>query len=787
MVNISSYSNLYSHPQKYLEKHLVGSSKILESFLQEGNIDIVNKDLLSNIMKVTSLCHDLGKSTSYFQEYLLSDEKDKAKYKGMKETHHALISAVICFFAVNNLLNKYKVKDDERLLLSFISYIAVKKHHGNLDDIFDETIIDDDEITILKKQLDNIDMRKFSILANNLNKTGLKIVLEKETINNYIENINSELRHAKRLLRKITKKDDLTPYVFLNYVFSLLIDADKSEVVIGENIERRNIYLSPDIVENYKNTLSFKKNQINLLREEAYKEVNDKNIDLNKRILSINLPTGLGKTFTVMSFALRLRDKLLKEKGETYRIIYSLPFLSIIEQNADIFEKMLKANGINVESDILLQHHHLSDVKFKKSDIEYETDKSKIMIEGWNSEIIVTTFIQFFHTIISNKNSSLRKFHRIADSIIILDEVQSIPSHYWMLIRELLQAIVKDLNSYIIFVTATQPMIFKDNEIYSLVDSQKYFDKMDRVKIFPRLENMTLDEMANMFDMNDDRSYLFILNTISSALDFYKKLKDRFPDLNIIYMSTHVLPVERLERIKEIKEHKCRIAVTTQLVEAGVDIDFDVVVRDLAPLDSINQSAGRCNRNGENNGEVFVVSLIDDNGRKYSARIYDRVLINITEEILSKYKVIRENELLNIIEEYYKEVLNNQSSDKAKEILDAIYKLKYDSDDGSPCITKFALIENSYYKEDAFIELNDEAISLWQRYVELKEVKNLFARRNIFNEFKADFYKYTISIPTTIENMPAVVEGFRYVNHDSLRDYYDKETGFITKGTISLW
>jgi CRISPR-associated endonuclease/helicase Cas3 len=124
---------------------------------------------------------------------------------------------------------------------------------------------------------------------------------------------------------------------------------------------------------------------------------------------------------------------------------------------------------------------------------------------------------------------------------------------------------------------------------------------------------------------------------------------------------------------------------------------------------------------------------------------------------------------------------------KQKKLLDAIYALKYDSDDGDMCISKFKLIEDDYYKVDAFIELNEEAKELWQKYVGLKDIKNLFERRNIFNRFKADFYKYVISIPATAENMPPDIWGFKYVNYDSLNEYYDKETGFIAKGVIGIW
>ncbi|WP_434641213.1 CRISPR-associated helicase Cas3' [Thermoanaerobacterium thermosaccharolyticum] len=782
---MSCFSELYSHPDKYLEDHLVNTSKLIGKFIGEKDINLIDEDVLLKTASIIALCHDLGKSTGYFQKYLFAKYDEKRKLKSLSETHHSMLSAVICFFLVKNQIH-YEGK--RGALLPFIAYLAVKKHHGNLDDALNEAILEDEDISILKKQLESIDDEKFMILNKNLKEAGLSTDLNRNLIYDYIENINSELKHIKRNLRKLDRDTDFSNYMVTNFLFSLLIDSDKSEVVIGSNIERKTIRFSDVFVEKYKKLLLFKENKINTLREEAYHEVVNRDIDLDKRILSINLPTGLGKTLTTIAFAMKLRDRLYNENGAKYRVIYSLPFLSIIEQNAGIFENILKENGIDLETDFILKHHHLSDIRYTKDDVELETEQAKILIEGWNSEIIVTTFVQFFHTIISGRNKALRKFHRIANSIIILDEIQSIPFKYWLLVKEALKAIAYELNSYIIFVTATQPLIFKEEEIYSLVDKNKYFAKMDRVDIIPRLSSdITLEELGEMFDFDDGRSYLFILNTIKSAQQFYNILKEKKPDDEIIYMSTHVLPVERIERINKVKKGNARFAVTTQLVEAGVDIDFDVVVRDMAPLDSINQSAGRCNRNWGKKGEVYVVSLVDENGRKYSTYIYDKVLLNITRDILSKYDVINENEFLKIIEKYYYEVSNNLSSDEARELLKAIYKLKYDSEDGSPSITKFKLIEDGYYKVDAFIEINDEAKELWEKYIELKNIKNLFERRNIFNTFKADFYKYTISIPATTENMPPDIEGFKYVNYDNLSEYYDMETGFITKGINSIW
>jgi len=200
------------------------------------------------------------------------------------------------------------------------------------------------------------------------------------------------------------------------------------------------------------------------MRQIAYEEATNKKIDLSRKIYSLNLPTGMGKTLIGLSFALKLKDKL-KQNDIMPRIVYALPFLSIIDQNSNIFEEVIKSNGISADSKLLLRHHHLSDVYYKIDEDELEPDKAEILIEGWNSEIIITTFMQLFHTIITNKNRGIRKFHRLANSIIILDEVQSIPTRYWALMRKIFDVVTEMLNAHLIISTATEPFMFDRNKV----------------------------------------------------------------------------------------------------------------------------------------------------------------------------------------------------------------------------------------------------------------------------------------------------------------------------------
>lgn len=791
---LSSFSNLYSHPDKPLEIHLINVADIVVKNLESlpiKPIGSLNKDKLTRLAKLCAFCHDVGKATEYFQRYLFTEGEEQSSLKLKEETHHSLLSSIVALcLTIEEFKDDVELSEEEKQFVSFIAFLSVKRHHGDLRDVLEEAILEDKEINILLKQIQSIDETKFSIFIENLKRAGFKYDLNKEILELYVYRSKEILKNIRRNLRRLKENNSIDLYILNNILFSLIIDADKSEVGIRKIFNRREMDIPYVIIDNYKTSLKVDRNdKVNILREKAYKEVMSKNIELDQKIYSINLPTGLGKTFTSLAFALKLREMIYRERGYKPRIIYTLPFLSIIDQNASVIDSLLQFNNIPLDTDIFLKHHHLSDLYYKTDDNEFEAEEAKLLIESWNSEIIITTFVQFFHSLISNRNRMLRKLHRLSGSIVILDEIQAIPFKYWNLLEKLFEYLTSKFELYIIFSTATQPFIIPKGKIHSLVNPEEYFYYMDRVILEVLTEQkMTLEELISNFTPQKDKSYLFIMNTISSSEIFYKLLKDKTSE-EIVYLSTHITPNDRLKRIKKISDRKVRMAVTTQLVEAGVDIDFDVVFRDMAPLDSVIQAIGRCNRNWRK-GQKGICNLVElkDDRRTYASYIYDYLLLNITQNILSKKRTIMEKDFLDIINLYYEDVNKKKSDDKSREFIDAIYSLKYTSDDGSTSIENFKLIEEEYMKIDIFIEQDEEAEMLWKRYCDIREIKDLFERRVEFNRIKSRFYRYVISIPIhKVKNLPPIVNGLGYVSRSSLKDYYDEETGFKCKGELLIW
>ncbi|ADO45627.1 CRISPR-associated helicase Cas3 [Hydrogenobacter thermophilus TK-6] len=758
-------SGIYSHPGIFIEDHINRCLELLSFYLQRELPLISDEFVLSATLSVA--LHDFGKCTKYFQDYITG------KGRRSEFSKHSLLSAVYTYYCAKKLISDPK-------LLSF-SFVACKSHHTDPESFTSEFTFDKDEIERLKIQIESIDQEKTNIFISNLNlpeNVKKSLFLNKEEFKNKLTEIEKEIKSFRKSFHKCESK--IEDFVKFQYLFSLLLDSDKTETGAKSFRPKRVSCIPLHVVSRYKANNLPKSREIDHLREEAYKEILSKEVDLSKRIYSITLPTGMGKTLTGFAFALKLRELIKNEKGTTPRIIYSLPFVSIIDQNAEVLIKVLKTEFHEIEGRILIKHHHLSEPRFE----EYEFSEARLLTEGWNSEIVITTFVQLFHTLISARNSEFRRFNKLANSILLIDEVQALPTKYWHLIREVLREVSKNLDVYIILMTATQPYLLE--EAVELADPHVFRKRLDRIRVFINLEGVSLGQFVNSLEFKKDKTYLFITNTISSSKELYRLLKERMNE-KICYLSTSVLPYERLRRIEEIKKGKYRFVVSTQLVEAGVDIDFDEVYRDFAPFDSLNQSAGRCNRNMERGkGNFYVIKLTDSEGKPFYSRIYDSVLCNITEEMLKGVKELSEPELTNLIEEYFCKVWEKTTPDKSKKILEAVKCFSFSSGDIS--IRNFELMEDDRYKKDVFVEINDEASEVWSRaksiIEDLKKKKiDIFKAKEEFEKLKPDFYKFVVTVNIK-ENEPSYDQELKtfFVSQDMLERYYNSETGFIEKG-----
>lgn len=788
----SSSSKLLSHPDKLLRTHLINVSDRSRETVDNIHVELSRIGLtrldLADICWIIGICHDFGKATSFFQDYLKEeDEGKKAHLKSKPETKHAHLSSLFTYKQL-----KTRFTDSESpisQLIPLMGYEIVRRHHGNLENLSSELLgrgaaENQIELGVFKKQL-------HAINPDDLINLYLGIFPQNE-IHDFVYNIDQiygEIRKSSKVLRN-TRPYGLEVSLICLFCFSVLISIDKedaSDLIPIRSPEE----LQFDLIDKYRNILGYDSpnTALNEIRNSIYLRAQEKaeKINLNNRIITLNMPTGSGKTLTGLNFALKLRDRIKKERNIDPRIIYSVSFISIIDQNSRVFEEAYKVvNKIQPKSNIMLKHHHLADVLYDSTNDEsdYDLNDSLFMVEGWNSELIFTTFIQFFHSILTNRNKALRKLHRIVNSIVLLDEVQSIPHEYWLLLREYLKAFSEFFQTYFIFMTATMPYIFSETEITQIIDDHtQYHGFFDRVNLYPRIEELNitnyLTEIIERVKNAPDKRYLLVHNTVKSSQQVYRHIKEHLPELKLIYLSTMVTPKERLNRIKTIRENRDPvIVVSTQLVEAGVDIDVDIVFRDLAPIDSIIQASGRCNRNfNKKKGNMFLVKLVDK--KPFFSYIYSTTSILITRTIkVLNESLIPEVRFKQLVDRYYTEVKQGMSNDKARNILEFIQEMKFEK------FKEFKLIENDYPKIDVFIDDSQEAANIWDKYKAIKEIKNWKERRTCFLEIKRDFLEHVISVPDFYSKIVdwSDVTGIGYI---SLKEgLYDKELGFIRDESI---
>jgi CRISPR-associated endonuclease/helicase Cas3 len=789
---------LLSHPDKLLGEHLKNVCLIGDCIFSQKSISFENFsiDKIRQLNRINLLTHDLGKATSYFQEYIRSVNNNKQRNDEKKS--HGLLSGVLTFKIVNTVL-----KDDT---LAFFSYMVVSKHHGELLDFANFTSVlqgNKSNIDLLKLQFESINKTELQEVITEL---GIDFCLSDYSTDEFMEDINYLTNRKVR--KKVKESLGIEAFLLINLLFSMLIFSDKLEAIynsenmsiedfIEKSTKRPNLLSA--CVEKYKEGLKIKNIQMANRRNEIYDDVMESvnNIKLEEKILSINLPTGSGKTLIALKTALKLKERIMYEKCYNPRIIYVLPFTSIIEQNFDVFKEVL---GFE-DSNVILKHHYLSERIYKwEKDGETENYSDAIsehLIESWDSEIVVSTFVQLLHSIFTNRNRKLKKFHNIANSIIILDEVQSIPHRYWKLVREILRAMAIYLNCHFIFMTATMPLIFSedDGDIYELAKGKrKYFEEFDRIRIdASKLEHkMTVEEfkafiLDELYEYEEE-DFLIVLNTIKTSIEIFSFVKEEFEgEAEIYYLSTNIIPKERLERIKKIKESKNRkIIVSTQMIEAGVDIDLDRVYRDFGPMDSINQTAGRCNREwGDKKGIVTLVNLVNEehNDKSYASYIYDNVLMEETKTALKDKALIEEKEIFQLAQLYYKG-LKTHGSDESEGLLNCIKELRYreafeyKEDKNSQ---NFELIKQDFKTVDVFIEIDDEAAKVWKEYKEIKQMKNRFERKRQLNKQKKDFYQYVLSLPEYAVKKQLEIDEkeITFISSEMICSTYDEDTGFI--------
>ncbi|PTD94873.1 hypothetical protein C9439_00080 [archaeon SCG-AAA382B04] len=775
-----SYSEFLSHENKKLKNHLEEVKFNSLSLIQK--LDISKKENLKKLIEVVSVSHDFGKFSDYFQEKVRKNSSEE-RYE-----RHGLISSLFGLF----LTEKFEFKDVDKGFVNAVVFNSIKHHHGDLENLEKtikyETESKESSFKDARKIFENIKKHKTKVnrIYNLLLETeGIDYLKEFES---YLGKINDRKRDNKIIIPDLIRftefNDDVFYFYLFNLVYSILLESDKKSA--SEVEKTKEDYSHPTEMLKYYKERFDQTNEFNKVRETIYQETIE-NLDMalkesNKRFFEIDAPTGSGKTLTLLGNSLKLRNHLRESENKNPSIIYALPYISIIEQNYKVFKKVLETRYNKIGNDKLLEHHHLSNEIFTKSrDEELSYDKSSFLIENWYSDIVVTTFFQVFKSVFTNKNHLLKKYNKLTNSIILIDEIQAIPPSLITPIRDCFKILTEKFDSYIILATATQPKLNQSNErkekrldsikLFSSRDSSSLSNKkinkfFNRYKIKTNLinEKTNLDELYDLIkqDSNFD-NLMVVLNTIDSTKDLFSKFNDEndFEDFEKIYLSTNIPPRERLERIEKAKDYidndKKFVLVTTQLIEAGVDISVDKIYRDLAPLDNLVQTAGRTNRNNEKDfSDVHVLNLVDEENKDYpfSKYIYDKILLEKTRKFLKKKNKFSERELVEeYLSNYFEEVVDDKAqgvktttSGNEIDLNQEIKNLNYRTIENH-----FKLIEDDLPEVSIFVLDDGNSKELWEKYTDIfnrdiESFEEYLDRREEFSKIKKEFNRQIVTL-----------------------------------------
>ncbi|OIN58031.1 CRISPR-associated helicase/endonuclease Cas3 [Arsenicibacter rosenii] len=747
---------LYSHPGVPLIVHLRQVAESCRQLLQSRKtvFDLPN-GLLADLGYLAGVTHDIAKGTRYFQHYLLSPDH---KVTGPKE--HALLSSLLGKMVVEQYLAPFDLSEIDRQLLPYLVFTAIKRHHGNLKDFTKELFLEE-KAAILSEQIiafqDETEVQsildELLLVVNfSFDWTVFKDYIQKET---YLD----EYADFSLDFFDLGDYEDLPAeaknrYFYWHQLFyGTLLLSDKSDVILKDIEVPLSVQPSLIALESYRQRKGFDFPQTSLdeLKNQAYHDTLRELENVfrpEQHLYSITLPTGLGKTLTSLATGLALLQKLGPSFG---RLIITIPFTSIIDQNFAVFQDVFG----NPTSDVLLKHHHLAEPAYKVGDDTLDQDKSQFLIETWQSGIVVTTFVQLLETLFSNDKTKLLKLPNLANSVIVLDEVQQVKYELWPLIRQAFKTLGERYNCYFILMSATQPLIFiPDVEIKELVPNYRSYFKSPH---FNRtiLINRTRQEVSfsgfkqDVIDYcknNSAKNVLVILNTKQSTLECFKAVAAELDGetTDVYYLTTLITPYERkriIDRIKNYNGPKQQVIISTQLIEAGVDISVHTVFRAMAPLDSIIQAAGRANRYNEKetSGEVFLYAIAEM--RRASGMVYGGDLMVKTTNVLKGMSETDEHGYLALIEAYFKEV-KKQADVLISPELTALQALDFEK------VGAFKFVEEQD-TESIFVQLNEEAEQLWNQYVAILDKVELkpYERKREFALIKARFYEYVVNVP----------------------------------------
>jgi CRISPR-associated endonuclease/helicase Cas3 len=661
---------------------------------------------------LTGMVHDLGKYPRSWQEYM--EKHHKTGKRDRKEDHGSAGGQFLY-----KIITQESGNPGERELIGQILAACVMYHHGaGLPDV----IKPDGTATLYERLEKKPEETHVDEAVKNLDPSIRQKIEETLSDERFITGTIATL--GKLTMSGIKGAPFFNLGLTARFLSSCLIDADRRSSAFFD----RGIPVSKeDAVAKADWALLRRRLEDHLAGFPAEGKLNEIRRFVSARcagyaeredsIYTLTAATGAGKTLASLRYALVNAERTGKD-----HIFIIAPYTSILDQNAEIIRGILDPHGENGR--IVLEHHSNLD---QSERTEHFIDSS----ETWNVPIIITTMVQFLEALFGSGTRKIRRMHQLANSVFVFDEIQTLPAACTYPFTWALRYLRQSANVSVLLCTATQPGLDRLKPEYALPLSgeneiipnvTEHFRDLRRVELIDktRQDGWTLDEAAGFIESLDERSILTVVNTKAQAQKLYSVLSQRHPDWLLIHLSTNMCPAHRRKIIAKLKiklrdkSRKC-ICVSTRLIEAGIDIDFDAAIRFLAGLDSIIQTAGRCNRNG---------SLRDARGNYITGKTH---IVNIAEdeENIGKLKelLLGQEIMRRILGEYHDDEARYDHTLLHPDLVERYFEYYYAKLPDS--LLKYKVVDKLHKgRDDTLIDLLSSNTDSVQEYLISKDQKN---------------------------------------------------------------
>ncbi len=637
-------SSCIAHRGQKLCEHLEGVAGLAKTHAEKIG--------MGNYGELLGLLHDFGKYSAEFQKYITDAIKKNEKHFNPDEDEdfedptgkkgkidHSTAGAQLLSYK-NGSTNAHKI-------LGQLLCLCLVSHHSGLInclatdntgtwDSYSRRLSKDNSKTHQKECAKNIDQH---VLAR------INTILTGKSFTKPFEAKSRDIVRASPEASPLSTVAQFQLGLLARFLFSTLIDADRQDTADSEKpktarYRQQGKYRSWDIlIDRLEN--KYKAFEVKNRVDEIRKEISMHCLRVAQRpkgLFTLTVPTGGGKTLASLRFALGHA-----EKHRMDRIIYVIPFTSIIDQNAQVVREILEPKECPEDTGKIVLEHH--------SNIGADTQswKEKLLTENWDAPVVYTTMVQFLEALFGAGTSGARRMHQLGKAVIVFDEIQTLPINCVHLFNNAINFLVNHCESTVVLCTATQPLLgsvsekkgalklSKENEL--MPDVGKLFVDLKRVHVHDcrKSPGWNYPEIAAFAakQVKANGSCLVVVNTKKAARTVFEEAKK--VGLEVFHLSTGMCPVHRKQVLKTILQKldfgEPILCVSTQLIEAGIDVDFSSVIRALAGLDSVAQAAGRCNRHGSPNiGNVFIVNPTEESlaylkdiavGKEKSNRVLD--------------------------------------------------------------------------------------------------------------------------------------------------------------------